>query len=644
MVFMNFFSTKRGFDRGLHNSYNSPLNCSKVRTNLPVESMNKTFFLVLVMIAAMALSGRVMAAEGTLVNLETDLGSITIELFDEEAPITVNNYLGYVDKGFYDGLIFHRILEGFMIQGGAYDPNLYDYDFSGPDPNLFDPIYFHEPNDPIILEASIERKNLRGRIAMARTTDPNSANAQFFINQVDNPFLDPSETTAGYAVFGKVVKGLSVVDRIAGERIIDDPNVTDDFEALPVVPVIMTEVGRVQQDLFLYDPCFAVYDPCFTSLRAITDTNVSVPIRLRNIGDEGTFDPCDPEQDYEVTLYISEDPCALPGDPDFVPIDEVVHSLTAPGTSDSVSVSFTAPHEAGDYYLSAVADDGTVAMEFENLNRWSVTVPLTVELEPCDITITNFIGRAGLDSNSDSFLVIGYFAGGQADFSQSDVEVTVGPYSEALSQEDFLALGGDLYFYRGGLGRIGLALFNFRLGMFIIQAVNVDLTGLTDPVEVEFIFGRYRGLGEASGGVINGGAGLSLRFLQGQRDALRKSRFVYVDNSNDPYNSYYSVKISGEIATQSDISVFEEPSNVFTVKWGSTEFTADMGDFSMFSEGRFLLLEPLRDLALAYFDFKSGTFNIFITKSFLAAPKQVLTIKFEDDQENVLFEQAVDIQ
>jgi len=610
---------------------------------LPVESMRKKLYLVLGMIAAMAMCGRGMAAEGTLVNLETDLGSITIELFDEDVSITVNNYLSYVDKGFYDGLIFHRVMEGFMIQGGAYDPNLYDYDFSGADPNLYDPIYFHEPNDPIVLEASVERPNLRGRIAMARTGDPNSANSQFFINQVDNSFLNPSETTAGYAVFGKVVKGLAVVDTIAGQSIIEDPNVTDDFEALPVVPVIMTEVGQIQQDLFLYDPCFAVYDPCFTSMTAITETNVSVPIRLRNIGDEALFDPCDPEQDYEVTLYISEDPGILPGDPEFSPIAEFVHSLTAEGSSDSTSVSFTAPYEVGDYYLSAVAEDGTVATEFENLNRWSVTVPLTVELEPCDITITNFIGRAGLDPNSDSFLVIGYFSGGQADFGQTDIDVTVGPYSETLAQEDFLSLGGDLYLYRGGLGRIGLALFNFRLGLFIIQAVNVDLTGLTEAVEVEFIFGRYRGLGEASGGVINGGAGLSLRFLQGQRDALRKNRFVFVNNSNDPYNSYYSVSIIGEIATQSDISVFEDPANIFTVSWGSTSFTADMGDFSLLSEGRYLLSDPLSDLAWAYFDFKGGTFYMFIKKSFLSTPKQVLTIKFEDDQDNILFEQSIDI-
>ncbi len=140
---------------------------------------------------------------GTItVELETNVGDIFIALFPDEAPVTVENFLMYVESGFYDGLIFHRVISGFMIQGGGFDPNHYSRD----------------PCDPIINESYNGLSNLRGTIAMARTAAPNSATSQFFINQVDNLFLDwQSPTDVGYCVFGQVVDGMDVVERIANE-------------------------------------------------------------------------------------------------------------------------------------------------------------------------------------------------------------------------------------------------------------------------------------------------------------------------------------------------------------------------------------------------------------------------------------------
>jgi len=141
-------------------------------------------------------------AENTKVLLETNHGGITIELNEEKAPITVKNFISYVEKKFYDNTIFHRIIDGFMIQGGGFS-------------NEEMPAQ-KKPDDPIKNEGKKSGlSNIRGSIAMARTNDPHSATSQFFINVVDNKNLDPGGFSAdGYAVFGKVTKGMDVVDKI----------------------------------------------------------------------------------------------------------------------------------------------------------------------------------------------------------------------------------------------------------------------------------------------------------------------------------------------------------------------------------------------------------------------------------------------
>ena len=141
-------------------------------------------------------------SENPKVLLETNHGDITIELNEEKAPITVKNFISYVEKKFYDNTIFHRIIDGFMIQGGGFS-------------NEEMPAQ-KKPDDPIKNEGKKSGlSNIRGSIAMARTNDPHSATSQFFINVVDNKNLDPGGFSAdGYAVFGKVTKGMDVVDKI----------------------------------------------------------------------------------------------------------------------------------------------------------------------------------------------------------------------------------------------------------------------------------------------------------------------------------------------------------------------------------------------------------------------------------------------
>jgi peptidyl-prolyl cis-trans isomerase A (cyclophilin A) len=159
--------------------------------------------------------------------VSTSMGDITIELEPARAPISVDNFLKYVKSGFYDGTIFHRVIPGFMIQGGGYSTSL----------------AYKATRDAIANEANNGLKNTRGSVAMARLGDPNSASSQWFINTVDNPFLNFTSTqspqTWGYAVFGRVIKGMDIVDKI---RNVKTDNNTPDFADKPVISVVMQKV------------------------------------------------------------------------------------------------------------------------------------------------------------------------------------------------------------------------------------------------------------------------------------------------------------------------------------------------------------------------------------------------------------------
>ena len=162
-----------------------------------------------------------------MVRFETTLGAFTIDLFDDDAPISVKNFLEYVDAGHFDGTVFHRVIPGFVVQGGGMTEDMRQ----------------KPTRKPIKNEASNGLKNRRGTLSMARTNDPDSATSQFFINLVDNAFLDPSPRSgAGYAVFGCITEGMSVVDAMAkvktGKR-----GMHDDVPAEPIKVISATRVA-----------------------------------------------------------------------------------------------------------------------------------------------------------------------------------------------------------------------------------------------------------------------------------------------------------------------------------------------------------------------------------------------------------------
>lgn len=164
--------------------------------------------------------------EGSMtIIIETSIGEIEAELYTEKAPITVGNFLTYIDEGFYEGTIFHRVIPGFMIQGGGFTQEMTQ----------------KQTVDPIKNEAGNGLKNVKYTLAMARTSIVDSATSQFFINVADNDFLDHKDDTAqgyGYAVFGKVIKGMDTADKIA----LVETTTKGPYQDVPVEPVVITRI------------------------------------------------------------------------------------------------------------------------------------------------------------------------------------------------------------------------------------------------------------------------------------------------------------------------------------------------------------------------------------------------------------------
>ncbi len=167
-------------------------------------------------------------AKNPVVLMETTLGAVKIELYPDKAPVSVKNFLDYVNSGFYNGTIFHRVIPGFMAQGGGFTTDRKQ----------------KETRAPIKNEAGNGLKNDRGTIAMARTANPDSATAQFFINVVNNDGLNrPNPDGYGYAVFGRVIEGMDVVDKIVTTP---KQRLNMLFSDLPVTPVVITAVKTVK--------------------------------------------------------------------------------------------------------------------------------------------------------------------------------------------------------------------------------------------------------------------------------------------------------------------------------------------------------------------------------------------------------------
>lgn len=184
------------------------------------------FFAVLLLLLLALQVSAIKAGETTLVEIKTSLGPITVEIFTDEAPASANNFLSYVEQGFYDGTVFHRTIPGFMVQGGGFTESLQR----------------KQTNSPVKNESNQTPPNNRGTLAMARTADPDSATSQFFINVADNSYLDHQPGRPGYAVFGKVVKGMDIVDQIANTP----TQQSGQFANLPTTAVVIESARQTR--------------------------------------------------------------------------------------------------------------------------------------------------------------------------------------------------------------------------------------------------------------------------------------------------------------------------------------------------------------------------------------------------------------
>lgn len=187
----------------------------------------RKILLSLILAIPLMVSSFAVAQDNPVVVMETNKGTIRIELWADKAPLSVENFLRYTDNNFYDGLIFHRVIPGFMAQGGGFDPDMVQ----------------KSTYDAIKNEASASLPNNRGTLAMARTNVVDSATAQFFINLVNNDFLNHTDETPrgfGYAVFGEVIEGMEVVDTIAAVA----TGTTKGYQNVPNEPVIIISAKR----------------------------------------------------------------------------------------------------------------------------------------------------------------------------------------------------------------------------------------------------------------------------------------------------------------------------------------------------------------------------------------------------------------
>lgn len=188
----------------------------------------KTYLtLVLILAGAVSAVAEEKVPAHPLIQIETTQGIIRLELDGRRAPLTVRHFLQLVDSGYYDGTIFHRVIPGFMIQGGGYTPGL----------------KLKESDGALFNESGNGLKNLRGSIVLARLHEPHTANAQFFINVADNVGLDPHPDRWGYAVFGQVIEGMDIVDKMAA---VPSGPAGQFGQNVPVVPIVIKKMARFE--------------------------------------------------------------------------------------------------------------------------------------------------------------------------------------------------------------------------------------------------------------------------------------------------------------------------------------------------------------------------------------------------------------
>lgn len=435
----------------------------------------------------------VSAQNNPTVRLETNYGNIFIELFQTEAPATVDNFLAYVNDGFYDGLLFHRVIEDFMIQAGSY--YVYDSNF-----------YERSADPPIVNESYNGLSNLRGTVAMARTTEPNSATSQFFINHIDNLFLDRQNSSDGfgYCVFGKVIKGLDVVDAIATSTVVNYyPQYSNDpFNEIPY-PFIGMYVARTASTILMTK--FTV-----TASSKINSDNISFSGTM-----DATVEDFNDVNAVKVTIDSNDmvNPCVQSFPVNANTFKKGKYSCS--GTDGSIRKSFTYNPNTGKFAFAASKVDlsgldcpATVEIQIGDFfalaqidetiaNGTKKPMPILLMTGVRDVLMVDkcTVKQNNKKINSDQLSVKGAFAVDDinANMVSEDLVITLGAQQFTIPASQLKSGNGKLTCSKANVtqGGIATATFNFNSCSFILTINNANIDAISGNVDFGVAFADY---------------------------------------------------------------------------------------------------------------------------------------------------------
>lgn len=604
---------------------------------------NKWFFGV-VFGLGLSLSVATGSEPNTVVRLETNYGNILIKLYPEKAPVSVANFLGYVDSHFYDGLVFHRVIKNFVIQTGAYDPNLYD-----PNTGTTATQAYHQPGTPIINESTNGLKNLRGTVAMARTNDPNSATSQFYVNVVNNASLDPNlPGNAGYAVFGDVIGGIAVADAISNVTTATKKGLSD----VPSQSVILRRAVRVepnQIDILDVDQLTTFTNAAHTKDGFIIQGGLGLT--------SSQLDQSDFMEIHVGSWIKTIDPNAI---------------LTL---GNGTYVYYGDPN--GITLMTFDLQEGTFFCQAREINLAGLTAPIDFH-----ITTSNYIGskqipsspsslitsvdpnqidtiqvdqlttRVGRNAGQDSFIIRGAFDLTPEELAQAEnFEVHLGPWSAVIDANDLQEIRNtDKFTYPGEPNSLTLAVLDLARGTFMLQARDIDLTGLKDLPDFQIIAGHYYGFRQVPKTYINRKKGVPLDFLHGVQDALKVDDFIHVSDRNGAW-----LKVTGSIANAleninlttlndpNDLTITSDP-NDMTITVNAKTYKIET--FTQVGAGHFYRAKDASaDLLWAFFDMDKGRFSFRVRNvgATLSATAK-LKIAFPAPSQNYTFNKEVSLR
>ena len=596
-------------------------------------------------------------------------GTIIIELYPDDAPITVSNFLAYVRDGFYDGLVFHRVINNFMVQGGGFDEALE---------------YISPPYEPITNESTNGLSNLRGTIAMARTSAPDSATSQFYINHKDNGFLDRANAAdgVGYCVFGRVLAGMDLVDAIATTPTSFSYSPAGGWmQDVPETPIFIKNAATFDENSgdFSDMPFFGGSAGDVLSYRGQGDnTGLGYVRRLTaqqqfgmnclRIEETGLMD----DGSDSLSAIVARDTAGhgwvlqmVENGETIVDADSIADIQPFSAMSD-IRMQLT----QADYYGGMVMASGTNAAEITSVDEGEVIVKLTsqdlttwmhfdeskgllltvdgaegeldadgwflaqdAEIVPLTITKASF--KKGKTPGTDSLTISGIAQTAPTTTQDPPAEamvLRVGPWSATIDT----SIDGWKNSDAGASfkGTIAGAAITFAAKnaqhAFTIQAKNVNLAGLSDPAVVEIAMGDYYARGTVTP---NNAKGMALTFMNGIADSLAVTPGKAKFKRNMKKPDADSLSLQGTIAMAAGAAGLDGVGQI-DLRWGTFQDAIPAGQLISQGNGKYAYKAPKNAataISSAQFDLTKGTFKIALKNANIGTQPNPATFALQCD-------------